>query len=389
MKVLQVIPNIETTNKNVVVGGAVNSMLRMSKELPRHVDVKVYTNTSQVFGGYDREINGNRVIAEYNPFRRGSITYSLYFLLTVLQKVLFENENVDIVHVHSGFPEYTLTSVALKVLTNKHIFHTLYCPVEVKSRLYERVISVALKLSSDTVDGLLAMSENVRESLEEKGVGDNIVTSLPPDFDTKKFTPRNESERIKKITKGPSEYTIVLFVGNTKADKGIDILIESVSSLKKDVKLVYTTELKNKGRKDRKKMIENRLDEGGLSDIATHFGIIDFMPELLASCDILVLPFRTTDGPSDYPVVLLEAMASGTAVVATSVGGIPELIDHGVDGLLVNPNENELTKAVSKLVDNTELRRSLGHAAREKAKSFESQSSPATVVGNAYSNVMK
>lgn len=84
----------------------------------------------------------------------------------------------------------------------------------------------------------------------------------------------------------------------------------------------------------------------------------------LASASVFLLP-STSEG---LPIALLEAMAHGCAVVATRVGGIPEVVTDGRDGLLVEPDDvAALVRAVGRLVADPEARRMLGEAARERA----------------------
>lgn len=85
----------------------------------------------------------------------------------------------------------------------------------------------------------------------------------------------------------------------------------------------------------------------------------------LASADMFVLP-SVSEG---MPVALLEAMARGLAIVATRVGGVPEILTDGVDAVLVEPNDAEaLAHAVGLVLDDLGLRRRLGEAAAERAR---------------------
>lgn len=91
------------------------------------------------------------------------------------------------------------------------------------------------------------------------------------------------------------------------------------------------------------------------------------MPELYAQHDIFVLP-SLVEG---MPLVLLEAMASGLAVVTTESSGMTDLVEDGHDGLLTIPGDaDSLAVALSTLYGNSQLRRALGCAAQEKMKRF-------------------
>jgi glycosyltransferase involved in cell wall biosynthesis len=82
---------------------------------------------------------------------------------------------------------------------------------------------------------------------------------------------------------------------------------------------------------------------------------------MLQDSDVYVLPSYA----EGLPVAIIEAMEAGLAIVATRVGGIPEMIEHGVNGLLVEPGDVDgLTDAIRRLVDNPQLRAEFGRAAR-------------------------
>ena len=91
------------------------------------------------------------------------------------------------------------------------------------------------------------------------------------------------------------------------------------------------------------------------------------MAELMAASDILVAPFLNTNGPSDYPLPVLEAMGVGKAVIASNVGGIPEIISNMENGILVKPKDaNSLSNAIITLLGDDKLRHELG----KKASAF-------------------
>ena len=93
-------------------------------------------------------------------------------------------------------------------------------------------------------------------------------------------------------------------------------------------------------------------------------GITKRMPNVLAACDLLVAPFLSTIGPSDYPIPILEAMATGKPVVATNVGGIAEIIKNNSSGLLIEQNNSEqLAEAILYLIQNEDLGKRFGQTA--------------------------
>jgi glycosyltransferase involved in cell wall biosynthesis len=96
-------------------------------------------------------------------------------------------------------------------------------------------------------------------------------------------------------------------------------------------------------------------------------GLRTDVPELLSACDI----FALASNWEGHPVAILEAMAAGLPVVATAVGGVPEIVEHGRTGLLVSPGDTgAFAAAINALAGDPGLRREIGQAAREKAMCF-------------------
>jgi glycosyltransferase involved in cell wall biosynthesis len=103
----------------------------------------------------------------------------------------------------------------------------------------------------------------------------------------------------------------------------------------------------------------------GVVDRVVFAGYRDDVPALLAGCDVFCLPSEM----EGLPLVVLEAMAQGKPVVATAVGGTPELVVHGETGLLVRPGDVEaLAAALAQLLDDPGQARRMGEAGRERVQ---------------------
>jgi glycosyltransferase involved in cell wall biosynthesis len=92
---------------------------------------------------------------------------------------------------------------------------------------------------------------------------------------------------------------------------------------------------------------------------------------VLASLDVLVLPSYAHEG---IPQIILQAQATGRPVVATAIGGIPEVVEDGITGLLVAPRDPEaLAEKIALLLDDASLREKMGRAARQRAETEHSR----------------
>ena len=111
---------------------------------------------------------------------------------------------------------------------------------------------------------------------------------------------------------------------------------------------------------------ERRAAELGLNRI--HFlGVRDDIPEMLSACDL----FASAAAWEGCPMAVLEAIAAGLPVVATAVGGVPELVSDGVTGLLVAPDDTKaLAESLARLARDLPLRRAYAAQARIQAERF-------------------
>jgi len=156
----------------------------------------------------------------------------------------------------------------------------------------------------------------------------------------------------------------LLFVGRLEPVKGILVLLEAVAQL---VDAGRSVRLTVAGDGALRQDLERRAAGLGLGDAVRFVGYRS-QPEIrehLAESDALVLP-SFAEG---VPVSLMEAMSQERAVVATTVGGVTELVKDGVNGLVVHPGDpTALAGALTTLADDPELRRAMGVAGRETVR---------------------
>ena len=146
--------------------------------------------------------------------------------------------------------------------------------------------------------------------------------------------------------------------------KRLNRAIDSVSALVKDIKnlrfiIIHDGQLRQQ--------LEQQVRDLGLEKHVFFTGTIENAASLLPAFDVFVLPSKS----EAFAYVLLEAGQAHVPIVATSVGGIPDIITNGENGLLVPPdNTPELTSAIGTLLDDSELREQLAQAHFERSKLF-------------------
>jgi len=132
--------------------------------------------------------------------------------------------------------------------------------------------------------------------------------------------------------------------------------------------------------------VAERLNELGIADRFIFTGHRDDVPRLIAAMDLFVLSTHR----EGFPLSILEAMAMGKPVVATAVGGIPEIVTQEVTGYLhQHENSKELADAVLRLIDNPEEARRMGATAREHVLQSYSRQKFADEIAKAYLDVMR
>jgi len=160
----------------------------------------------------------------------------------------------------------------------------------------------------------------------------------------------------------------LLFVGTNWAVKGLDVLLRAMKDVTKALpEATLVVAGRDPARFGRK--IEALCERLGLSDRVFFLGPVDHaaLPGLLWHSDVFVLPSRM----EAFGVAVLEALAAGVPVVATEVGGIPEIVRDGVDSLLIPPDDSAaLAAAIRKVVSDEALRRRLADAGPARAKAF-------------------
>jgi glycosyltransferase involved in cell wall biosynthesis len=162
---------------------------------------------------------------------------------------------------------------------------------------------------------------------------------------------------------------ILLFVGNYTKTKNMECALLAFKQFMKyypSARLIITTELPIEKYSDRENYLKKLIEELGVQENLDFRGIIDNMPEVMQLADVLVAPFRDTDGPSDYYLAALEAMATGTPAFVSPVGGMKEVINDST-GRFIDPEQpDQLCDELKKFFSN----RSLGYELGKNASTY-------------------
>lgn len=216
------------------------------------------------------------------------------------------------------------------------------------------------RIAHRRLDAAVCNAASIRQDLIAEGIADSRITIIRNGIDVAHFAPDPGRRACARagVGLGPDQLVFTC-VANLHPYKGhadlIDALALIAPRLPKDWRLLCA----GRDVDDTRAGLERHAAEKGLAGNIRFLGSVTDIPGLLATSDLHIHPSREDALPNS----LLEAMAAGLPIVATKVGGIPELVEDGIGGLLVSPRAPaELANAIMRLVEDRELRPRMGQA---------------------------
>jgi glycosyltransferase involved in cell wall biosynthesis len=183
------------------------------------------------------------------------------------------------------------------------------------------------------------------EFIEQYGIAPEKIEVIGSAVDLEKFSPKRDRMKFRREVGLAAETPIIVNVGMIRPDKGQFNLVEAariVRHQRPDAHFVFVGEAT--GGRSREKWVRKAIDRAGLNGNVLMMGYRWDIPDILAAANMVVIASRHTEAS---PIVLREAFACGRPIVATRVGDVPEIIVHGQNGLIVQPNDsNALATAI-------------------------------------------
>jgi len=389
-------------------GGVGIYSVNLIKELSKYPDIEIHVITPKRGTDYDSskisEFFDNKIQIHNISNANDGFFYNFSFQLSMLKNFnkLNRKYKFDLIHsanlvhmpdIYLKFKKMNIPSLTTVHTTLKSQSHVNgksklgkdYCEktaVEKLTSLSYPYINLLEKIYLKRTTNFIAVSEWVKGFIANSN-NDKEIKVIHNGVDSEKFHPKNKKSEEFGFLNDTNKH-IIFYCGRLLALKGLKTLIYSMKEILKrhDAYFVFA------GSGDTKRW-EDMINLNGITEKNyKFFGYVPYekIHHLYSKIDIFVLPSFT----ESFPLTILEAMSSGVPVIASNVGGIPEIIENQKDGLLFEAgNANQLAKTIINLLSNKNLRKSISLNARLKVENKFSSKDMAAETKRFYEKIIE
>jgi len=212
-------------------------------------------------------------------------------------------------------------------------------------------------------DKTIAVSDKTRRDISFLPFIENKISVIHNGINYFEVLPRDEARLI--LASKENEKIILFSLSELHNNKGVDIALKALSLLPKEVrdKIIYTVA----GDGEERENLQKFISELGINESVRFLGFVPDAKKLLSGADIFLFPSRT----ENLPYALLEAGVAELPIIATSVGGIPEVIRDMQNGILIHPrNPKEIAEAILYILDHPEKQKEFGGEIKKTVSNF-------------------
>ena len=343
MKVIQVIPAFRLAGAEVMCENLCVALKNAGVDV---IAVSLYSENTAITDRLDKK--GVRI--EYLDKKPG-------FDASVIMKLvhLFKIEKPDVVHTHIYASKYALPAAAIAGVKKK--IHTVHSMAQKEQGSLGKKVNTFMYQHCGVVP--VALSSEVKKSIGEVyGLQESIIPVVYNGIDLSKCIRKNDYESNDVFT--------IVHVGRFMKVKNHKTLIRAFAGFAEKKESVRLQLLGEGELLDEMKDYAEKLK---VADKVEFLGLQSNVYPYLNKADVFCLP-------SEYegvPMTLIEAMGTGLPIVASNVGGIPDMLVNGENALLVEPNYVAVEKAIEKLYNDVEFRIRLGNAAALRSEEFSAK----------------
>ena len=289
--------------------------------------------------------------------------YSL--ALTVAMHNAAVKHHLDLIHAHYAVPHATSAWIAKEMVGRDDFgvvttLHGTDITLVGQDPSYQSITQFSIQKS----DGLTAVSEYLRkETVEHFDVAPERIQVIPNFVDLTLY--KRDAHPCHRARLSESGESIVMHISNFRAVKRVDDAVRVFARISRllPARLILIGDGPERGR------VQQTAEEEGVSDRVKFLGKQESVAEILSCADLFLLPSAS----ESFGLVALEAMSCGVPVVATRVGGVPEVVPHGDAGFLAEVGAvDEMAAYGIEILKDKEKWRRMSAAARTAAERYSS-----------------
>ena len=309
----------------------------------------------------------NRILLVPEIFNWGKVFSMGVKTIPQLFKIFFQIKKMDVDIIQTSCNKSHIFGTIFAVFSGIPVLWTLHDYISKEHFSFPlRKLLVIFSLFSDRI---VAFSYAVRNQFISEGAQAKKIVTVHYGIDAANF--RGEAkEGIRREFKISEKTKVITVIGRISYWKGQEYLIRSIPKIIRsfpDSKFLIVGDAIF-GEMTVKRDMEKLIRDTGLTDYCIMSGWRNDIPGILMGTDILV---HTSSRPEPFGLVLLEGMAMGKPIVATNMGGVTEIIFHGITGLLVRPADSDaIAEAVINLLLNPAEADRMGRAGQERVERF-------------------
>ena len=284
--------------------------------------------------------------------------------LSVKMAQIIESEKLDILHVHYAMPHAASAYLAKKIVGDENIkiittLHGTDITLVGNHHSFFRIT----KFSIEQSDGVTCVSEFLKNTTKETFDIKRGMEVIHNFVDTEVY---KRDENRKNLDMIEPDDKVIIHISNFRPVKRISSIIKVFCNISKKVK----SKLLLVGDGPEMCKIRNMVSKLDLDNKVIFTGRQNDIIPLLNISDLYMLPSKS----ESFGLSALEAMSCGVPVIGTSIGGLKEVVEHGISGYICNPGDiKAMSKAAVAVLANKKNRIKMGLAARARAKKFDSK----------------
>lgn len=328
MKILHMISGGET-------GGSKKHLLQLFHEAP--VDMELLLLTEGPFAEEARNLGVKvTVIPQKSRFDQSTAKKILAFI---------QQHDFSVIHSHGAKSNFLINSIHKKM--NVPWFITVHSDPSLdflhQPKMINKFFTMLNKRAMRNADHLFAVSEKFKMMLVEMGVEAQKITPVFNGIEFSEAIPAYDKFQIRAKEETADADFVFAIVARLHPVKGHEVLLKAFSKLDADNWKLWVI-----GDGALRKTLETQVKELGMERQVKFMGTRSDVDQLFYAADVSLL----TSYSESFPLVLLESADMGTPVIATDVGGVSALVDHGKTGWIIEPgDEQSLLEAAKSAIE--------------------------------------